>query len=123
MAADGAVPAVYHVEFGTYLVSDSPRCSLRIKNVGEVLPWVKLPIRVLWVSVQIQYGSEVVVQDRVDVEAAGDTCPTVRTSAGTLLWNLIGRKKAENTVCLSGTAPRRVSLAPGHTLGLPSSEC
>lgn len=123
MLANSAVPTVYHVELGTCLVSDSPRCSLCVENLREIPPRVKFPIRVRWVPVQVQYGSEIVVEDYVDVETASDTFPTVSTLAGRLIRNLIGNKRAENTVSLSGTIPRRASPSPGHELGLPVSEC
>jgi hypothetical protein len=77
--ADGGVPTVNHIELSTYLISNSLRYPMRVKDF-KVLPWIQFPIRVFGIPVQIQNSSEVVIEDHIDIKATGDTADSMMVS-------------------------------------------
>ena len=58
MIVGGTMPPVDKIELHAHLVANTLGSSIRVKNVGEILPWVKVPRRVA--AVQVQNGSHVV---------------------------------------------------------------
>ena len=96
------MPPVDHVEFSTYLITDPSRRSLGVKYI-QVLSGIKLPIRVNRVLVEIQDGSQIVVENRVDIKATGDTAGIV-SDWGTALGDPLQQQSGGRlTVFLFGT--------------------